>query len=120
MLHAIRLIFYKNYIVNCNHDLKSIYSQHMFGLYNKFLGCNIIRILPDCPSVEYFSIFFNTKIKNIISYLPYHSTSNSQILLITLNYLTHYYFTHLIFLISITLFPSFILLSLFQFTIYYH
>ena len=40
----------------------------MFGLCNKFLGRNIIRVLPDY-----------TKIKNIISSLPYNSTSYSQI-----------------------------------------
>ena len=74
MLHTIRSNYYKNCIENCNHDLKS-----MFGLCNKFLGRNIIRVLPDFPSVESFSNFFNTKIKNIISSLPYHSTSYSQI-----------------------------------------
>ena len=74
LLHTIRSNYYKNCIENCNHDLKS-----MFGLCNKFLGRNIIRVLPDFPSVESFSNFFNTKIKNIISSLPYHSTSYSQI-----------------------------------------
>ena len=47
----------------------------MFDLCNKSLGRNNIRVLP----IESFLNFFITKIKNIISSLPYHSTFYSQI-----------------------------------------
>ena len=67
LLHTIRSNYYNNCIEYCNHDLKSI-----FVLCNKFLGRNIIRVLPDCHSVESFSNFFNTK--DNISSLSYHYT----------------------------------------------